>query len=204
MFDKTFDKKVLDSGVNIPVAFFVLIFFLLVFVTGPVVAKDKVAKDKVAKENVTKEKMESKTVTSKKVVNECADLIKNKKYYKALELCKTNAKKGDASAQFNLGILYYQGLGVMSDKRIARKWIQKAAENNSAIAQYNLGIMTANGIGSGADLVKAYAWLSLAKKNAYKDAASAHDKMGEELSDKEKQQAAKIVEDFLKKKVAKK
>ncbi|MFK5984692.1 MAG: tetratricopeptide repeat protein [Pseudomonadota bacterium] len=129
--------------------------------------------------------------------NQCADLIEAKKYYKALDICKQMAKQGHPSAQFNLGILYYQGLGVMSDKRIANKWIAKAAMNNFAKAQYNLGIMTANGIGADADLSNAYAWLILAKKNGYEDAALAIEKMGEELSKKEKKQADKVVQDLI-------
>ncbi len=128
--------------------------------------------------------------------DECADLISNKKYYKALDECKKMAKKGEAVAQFNLGTLYYQGLGVMADNRIAYKWIDKSAQNNFAKAQYNIGIMTANGIGSEADLSKAFGWLILAKNNAYQDAADAIEQMSGELSKKEKQQAEKFVEEF--------
>jgi len=129
---------------------------------------------------------------------QCLSFIDTKKYYEALDVCKKMAKKGNPSSQFNLGILYYQGLGVMSDKRIAIKWIKKAAKNNHATAQYNLGIMTANGIGTDTDLVKAYAWLKTSEKNGYKEATSAVNKMAEELSEKEKKEAEKIQKDLVK------
>lgn len=128
--------------------------------------------------------------------DKCADLIAQKKYYQALEVCEKKANKGEAVSQFNLGTLYYQGLGAMTDQRMAYKWILKAAIKNLAKAQYNMGIMTANGIGSDVDFAKAYAWLILAKNNGYQDAVSVMEKMEEELSKKEKLQAEKIVKEF--------
>jgi uncharacterized protein len=130
--------------------------------------------------------------------NECTDLIDAKDYYKALDICKKMSKKGHVGAQYNLGTLYYQSLGVMSDKRLAYKWIYKAAKKGYPEAQYNIGIMTANGIGIKANLVSAYAWLGLAKGNGYEEADSAFSQMGEELSKKEKQEAKKLAEELLK------
>ncbi|MFK5893650.1 MAG: tetratricopeptide repeat protein [Pseudomonadota bacterium] len=131
--------------------------------------------------------------------DECADLISNKQYYKALDVCKKMAKKGEPASQFNLGTLYYQGLGVMADNKIAYKWINKSAQNNFAKAQYNIGIMIANGIGSEADLGTAYGWLILAKNNDYQEASIAIEQMKDELSKKEKQQANKFVAEFMQK-----
>ena len=96
----------------------------------------------------------------------CIDLVANKHYYKAFNICEKQAKAGEVLSQFALGTLYYQGLGVMADQRQAYQWILKAAEKNLAKAQYNIGLMTANGIGSTVDFAKAYAWLILAKNNA--------------------------------------
>jgi TPR repeat protein len=130
--------------------------------------------------------------------NDCTDLMDSKDYYKALDVCKKMAKKGHVGAQYNLGMLYFQGLGVMPDKRIAYKWIHKSAKSNYPEAQYNIGIMTANGIGVKTDLVKAYAWLGLAKANGFEEADSAFAEMSEELSKKEKQAAKKFAEGLLK------
>ncbi|WP_206442815.1 tetratricopeptide repeat protein [Aliarcobacter cryaerophilus] len=37
------------------------------------------------------------------------------------------ALKGDSSAQFNLGIMYYNGYGVNQDYLKAKEWFEKAA-----------------------------------------------------------------------------
>jgi uncharacterized protein len=128
--------------------------------------------------------------------DECGDLVSNKQYYKAFELCREQAKTGEVKSQFILGTLYYQGLGVMADQRMAYQWIHKAAKKNLAAAQYNIGLMTANGIGSDVDFAQAYAWLTLAKNNGYQDSVAVMEKMAVELSKKEKIQAEKIVKNF--------
>ena len=46
---------------------------------------------------------------------------------------------GVASAEFGLGDLYYQGLGVTVDVAAAADWYQKAAEKGDARAQVALG-----------------------------------------------------------------
>ncbi|MDR2673526.1 MAG: sel1 repeat family protein, partial [Opitutaceae bacterium] len=51
------------------------------------------------------------------------------------------AGQGDAAAQYELGVLYYNGQGVMRNFDVAAKWYRKAAEQGHAIAQYNLGRM---------------------------------------------------------------
>ena len=48
------------------------------------------------------------------------------------------AKKGNAAAQFNLGICYEQGRGVEKDTKKAFEWYKKSAEQGFADAQYNL------------------------------------------------------------------
>jgi TPR repeat protein len=49
------------------------------------------------------------------------------------------ANQGDDDAQFNLGILYYQGQGVAQSNAMARKWFLKAAlqEHEGAITNLN-------------------------------------------------------------------
>ena len=54
---------------------------------------------------------------------------------------KAKAEAGDADAQFNLGVMYYQGLGVEQDFKEVVKWYQKAADQGDVEAQYNLGVM---------------------------------------------------------------
>ena len=57
------------------------------------------------------------------------------------------AEQGLAQAQFNLGVAYHNGYGIMKNQKQAVKWFTKAAEQNLGDAQYNLGVAYANGDG---------------------------------------------------------
>lgn len=57
------------------------------------------------------------------------------------------AEQGDASAQYNLGVLYERGQGVPQDHKAAVKWYRLAAEQGVHDAQYNLGVMYRKGLG---------------------------------------------------------
>ena len=65
----------------------------------------------------------------------------------SFQLCLSKANQGDADAQFNLGLLYYQGLGVPHDAKQCVYWYTKAAEQGHVNAQYNLGNIYHNGYG---------------------------------------------------------
>lgn len=131
--------------------------------------------------------------------NQCAELVKKKDYYEASSVCEKLARKGDVVSEYTMGVLYYQGLGVMADMGQAVKWLRKAAEKNHRLAQYNLGIMIANGQGAQTDLVEAYAWLSISAKNGYAEAADAEKNIAAELSSSEKKAAEKRIEELKKK-----
>ena len=49
-------------------------------------------------------------------------------YESAFELWKRAAKRGDADAQYNLAMYYHYGLGVSENDKMARQWLQKAAD----------------------------------------------------------------------------
>ena len=72
------------------------------------------------------------------------------------------ADKGEAWAQYNLGIMYANGEGVPEDDATAVKWYTKAAEQGDAAAQNNLGVMYEDGHGVPQDNVMAYMWWNLA------------------------------------------
>ena len=48
------------------------------------------------------------------------------------------AEAGQPKAQYNLGLMYANGVGTKQDFKLAIKWYHKAAENNWAPAQYIL------------------------------------------------------------------
>jgi len=93
-------------------------------------------------------------------------------YDTVIELITPLAEAGDAEAQFNLGVLYKNGLGVQQDYDEALKWYRKAAEQGYAIAQTNLGFMYDQGFGLPQNYTKAVMWYR--KAAAQGDAEAQH------------------------------
>ena len=83
-------------------------------------------------------------------------------YATALKEWKPLAEDGDATAQFNLGIMYDIGQGVPQDYAEAVKWYRLAAEQGYAKAQYNLGTMYDSGQGVPQDYAEAVRLFRLA------------------------------------------
>ena len=83
----------------------------------------------------------------------------------AVELFRKAAEQGNAFAQWNLGVMYYQGQGVEQDFKEAFKWYQKAADQGEANAQYSLGVIYGMSKGVEQNYVTAYAWASIAATN---------------------------------------
>jgi hypothetical protein len=74
--------------------------------------------------------------------------------------CKAKAEQGFARAQFNLGVMYDYGQGVLQDDKQAVKWYRKAAEQGHASAQTSLGVMYGRGQGIPQDDKQAAQWVS--------------------------------------------
>ena len=92
-----------------------------------------------------------------------------------VEDCRVRAAQGDASAQFNLGLMYDNGQGVPQDYKEAVKWWKKSAEQGDAEAQYNLGVMYDLGQGVPQDDKEALKWY---RKSAEQGDASAQNNLG--------------------------
>ncbi len=80
------------------------------------------------------------------------------------------ADQGNADTQYNLGLMYNNGIGVTQDYAEAMKWYRKAADQGNAKAQSNLGLMYDNGQGVTQDYVQAHMWLNLAAAQGQKEA----------------------------------
>lgn len=74
---------------------------------------------------------------------------------------------GDATAQFNLGVCYQNGFGVVKNFAEAAKWYRKAAEQNDAAAQHNLGACYFVGSGVILDYEEAVKWYRKASDQNY-------------------------------------
>ena len=88
---------------------------------------------------------------------------------------EAKAKQGDAAAQYNLGVCYYNGIGVEKDYVEAVKWYRKAADQGRARAQSTLGVRYANGEGVEKDYVEAVKWF---RKAAEQGNAAAQGMLG--------------------------
>lgn len=64
----------------------------------------------------------------------------------ALDFSQTQrlANQGDAKAQYNLGVMYYKGEGVLQDRFKAIEWFQKAANQGHIKAKFNIEAMNAD------------------------------------------------------------
>ena len=81
-----------------------------------------------------------------------------------------DADAGDAGAQFRLGMAYLNGQGVERDLPAARKWIEKAAEQDYADAQHALGAMYHGGRGVLQNFPLAFKWYERAAQHNHAEA----------------------------------
>jgi len=88
--------------------------------------------------------------------------FKSKDYGKAFHEWKTAAEGGQAEAQFDLGVLYAQGLGVGRDLNEAASWYRKSAVQGNAEAQFALGQLYSRGWGIPRDTADAIRWFQIA------------------------------------------
>ena len=91
----------------------------------------------------------------------------NEDYKAAAKQWKPLAEKGDAKSQKNLGILYFNGKGVLKDFKKAVSWLEKSAEQGEAEAQFILGKMYIEGAGVISSYRVAKKWIQLAYDNEY-------------------------------------
>lgn len=113
-------------------------------------------------------------------------------YTTALREWQPRAEKGDAEAQYGLGYMYRQGQGVPKDSKEAGKWYGKAAEQGYVKAQVKLGLMYAKGDGFPQSYIQAHKWFNLAAAQGHKDAAMARDKIAQNMSSAEIEEAISL------------
>lgn len=106
-------------------------------------------------------------------LEEALSAAKRKDFEKAVRLIRPLAERGNPEAQYFLGEMYDQGLGVERDIRGNRRdwskaadWFEKAAAQGHAGAQHNLGVYHYYGWGVAKDEAAALKWLELAVETA--------------------------------------
>jgi uncharacterized protein len=89
---------------------------------------------------------------------------KSADYATALREWTPLAEQGDSSAQYNLGVMYAKGQGVLQDYKPALLWFALAAQQGNISAQYDLGHMYEEGRGVPQDYKTAVKWYRLSAK----------------------------------------
>ena len=79
-----------------------------------------------------------------------------------VEELMARAQKGDAVAQYNLGVMYDNGRGVAQSDAEALKWYRLAADQGNPFAQFNLGVTYHLGQGIAQSSAEAVKWYRLA------------------------------------------
>ena len=103
-------------------------------------------------------------------LDEGARAFRAKDYARAAKLWQPLAEKGNAIAQYDLGMLYQHGWGVKKDLEAARNWYYKSAMQNNAEAQYNLGLMYETAQGVFRSDLEAFKWWKYAASQGQPDA----------------------------------
>lgn len=117
-------------------------------------------------------------------------------YATALKEWRPLAETGGAAAEFNLGLLYYDGHGVAQDFALAAKWFERAATQGYSKAQYNLGEMYAVGKGLKRDYVQSYIWLSICADGGNTTCAKHRDMVAEKLKGSELSAAQRLAKEW--------
>jgi TPR repeat protein len=104
----------------------------------------------------------------------CVEAYLNKDFANAYHFCKEDE---NSNAQFIIGEMYYNGLGVKENHAEAAIWIHKAAEQGNPEAQYVIGQMYYNGLGVKEDHAEAIIWFRKAAKQGHIRARVSRDKM---------------------------
>lgn len=90
-----------------------------------------------------------------------------KDYAESRRIFHKLAEAGNVRAEFMMGTIYEQGLGVPKNLAEAARWYRRAADGGNASAQYNLGIFYQFGKGVPKDPVEAARLLRLAAEQGH-------------------------------------
>ncbi len=117
-------------------------------------------------------------------------------YATALTEFRPLAQQGDADAQYNLGLMYFEGRGVPQEDAEALSWFRRSAEQGDALAQFALGVMYLEGRGVPQDYAQAYMWVNLAVVQGREDARKARDILAEQMTPAQIAEAQRLAREW--------
>ena len=113
------------------------------------------------------------------------------------EMERSGPRQGHASAQYNLGVMYANGEGVLKDEAEAVRWYRLAADQGLAISQLNLGVMYATGKGVLKDSVLAHMWSNIAGANGNASARKLRDSLERDMTRAEISRATELARECM-------
>ena len=113
----------------------------------------------------------------------------NKDYATALKEWLPLAEAGDAPSQFNIGLMYLDGVGVPQNDEKAVLWFRMAADQGYAKAQGNLGALYAVGRGVRKDSGTAHMWLNLCAASGDSKCAAQRDLVAKKMKPRDVREA---------------
>lgn len=90
----------------------------------------------------------------------------NKDYEKYVYWSKLSSEQGYTFAQYEMGQIYYQGIGVNRDYQEAFRWYRIASNSGHILAQYAVANMYYYGNGVNVNYMKSYMWAYIALENS--------------------------------------
>ena len=122
-----------------------------------------------------------------------------KDYATALKEWRPLAEKGDASAQYNLGLMYGNGQGVTQDYKEAVRVYLLAAAQGDARAQNNLGFLYGYGQGVIQDNVYSHMWMNIAASRGEEKAVTNRDIVAKRMTAADISKAQDLARECVKK-----
>ena len=95
-------------------------------------------------------------------------------------------------AQYNLGSIYLDGLGVVQNFSKAFSNFLLSAENGFEMSQYKLSLMFLNGWGTDKDKIKAFMWVNIAASKNHEQSIKKRDELLKILSIKDVQRGQEL------------
>ena len=127
---------------------------------------------------------------------DATDAYNRQDYETAYKLILPLAEQGDADAQFNLALMYEDGLGVPQDYKEAVRLYRLSAEQGDAKAQSNLGNNYALGEGVPQDYVSAHMWFNLSSSQGITNAVTNRTIVEEEMSKQQIEKAQELARNW--------
>jgi uncharacterized protein len=126
------------------------------------------------------------------------DAFERKDYKTAYKLWLPLAERGKRMAQYFMGLMNEEGLGIPQHYKEAVKWYRLSAkQDGGSRAQYQLGVMYSKGLGVLRDYEEAHMWLNLSASNGDSRGVSDRDKLEKKMSPEQIEKAQEMARNWI-------